>query len=80
MIRSRWLIGRDKAPEYALYLLNRNAVKNTLVALVPGEMKATRSDEQALQLARRGERVSYGLRPLPELMSRAQEELLVPRG
>ena len=46
---------RDKAPEYALYMLNRQAVKNVTMPLVPGEMKLTVVDTSTLQVARRGE-------------------------
>lgn len=46
---------RDKTPEYALFMLNRQAVKNVTIALVPGEMKATIGDTTTLHLARRGE-------------------------
>lgn len=46
---------RDKAPEYALYMLNRQAIKNITIPLVPGEMKATIGDATTLHLARRGE-------------------------
>lgn len=48
---------RDKAPEYALYMLNRLAVKNVTLPLVPGEMKLTMVDAKMLQVARRGESV-----------------------
>jgi len=48
---------RDKAPEYALYMLNRLAVKNVTIPLVPGEMKLTAVDASMLQVARRGESV-----------------------
>ena len=47
--------GRDKAPEYALYMLNRQAVKNVTMPLIPGEMKASIVDPTTLQVARRGE-------------------------
>lgn len=46
---------RDKAPEYALYMLNRQAVKNVTMPLIPGEMKASVVDPTTLQVARRGE-------------------------
>lgn len=46
---------RDKAPEYALFMLNRQTVKNVLIPLVPGEMKLTVVDASTLQVARRGE-------------------------
>jgi hypothetical protein len=46
---------RDKAPEYALYMLNRQAVKNVTMPLIPGEMKLTVVDASTLQVARRGE-------------------------
>jgi len=46
---------RDKSPEYALYMLNRQMVKNVTLPLVPGEMKLTVVDTATLQVARRGE-------------------------
>lgn len=49
------LVTRDKSPEYALYMLNRQTVKNVTLPLVPGEMKVTVVDAATLQVARRGE-------------------------
>lgn len=49
------LMVSSKAPEYALYMLNRLAVKNVTIPLIPGEMKATAIDASMLQVARRGE-------------------------
>lgn len=49
------LDARDKSPEYALYMLNRQTVKNITLPLVPGEMKLTVVDASTLQVARRGE-------------------------
>lgn len=45
-------------------MLNRQAVKNVTIPLVPGEMKATVIDASMLQVARRGESEykSYGRR------------------
>ena len=46
---------RDKSPEFALYMLNRQTVKNVTLPLVPGEMKLTVVDASTLQVAQRGE-------------------------
>ncbi|KAK1921591.1 hypothetical protein DB88DRAFT_498514 [Papiliotrema laurentii] len=56
-----FIVRRDKAPEYALYMLNRQAVKNVTMPLIPGEMKATIVDPTTLQVARRGEKVKRGI-------------------
>ena len=48
-------MGRSKTPEYALFMLNRQTVKNVLIPLVPGEIKCTIVDASTLQVARRGE-------------------------
>lgn len=57
---NHWTDSRTKAPEYALFMLNRQAVKNVTIPLVPGEMKATVIDASMLQVARRGESESHG--------------------
>lgn len=46
---------REKSPEYALFMLNRQTVRNVTIPLVPGEMKLTVVDTSTLQVARRGE-------------------------
>lgn len=46
---------RDKSPFYAIYMLNRQTVKNVTIALIPGEIKVTVVKEDMLQIARRGE-------------------------
>jgi hypothetical protein len=46
---------RDKSPEYAIYMLNRQTVKNVTIPLVPGEIKVTAVGESMLQVARRGD-------------------------
>jgi hypothetical protein len=46
-------VSRDKAPLYALYMLNRQNVRNVTIPLVPGEMKVTVADIKMLQVARR---------------------------
>lgn len=51
-------MSRDKAPEYALYMLNRQAVKNVTIPLIPGETKLSVVDSSTLQVARRGESAS----------------------
>jgi len=48
-------IDRDKSPEYVLFMLNRQTVRNVTIPLVPGEMKLTVVDTSTLQVARRGE-------------------------
>lgn len=45
----------EKSPEYLLYMLNRQTVKNPAIPLVPGEMKLTTLDDGMLQVARRGD-------------------------
>ena len=50
-----WWNVRNKSPEYALYMLNRQTVKNVFMPLVPGEMKLSVVDASTLQVARRGE-------------------------
>lgn len=47
--------GSEKSPEYLLYMLNRQTVKNPAIPLVPGEMKLTALDDGMLQVARRGD-------------------------
>lgn len=47
--------GSEKSPEYLLYMLNRQTVKNPAIPLVPGEMKLTTLDDGMLQVARRGD-------------------------
>ncbi|OCF45827.1 hypothetical protein I317_00315 [Kwoniella heveanensis CBS 569] len=56
-----FVVQRDKSPEWSLYMLNRQAVKNPAIALVPGEMKMTVIDQTMLQVARRGEKQRIGI-------------------
>ncbi|WOO80721.1 mRNA-decapping enzyme 1B [Vanrija pseudolonga] len=58
---SMFVVRRTKSPEYALFLLNRAAIKNVTIPLVPGEMKAKVIDASMLQLQRRGEKAPYGI-------------------
>ncbi|KAL1411667.1 hypothetical protein Q8F55_002632 [Vanrija albida] len=58
---SMFVVRRTKAPEYALFLLNRAAIKNVTIPLVPGEMKAKVIDASMLQVSRRGEKAPYGI-------------------
>nr|ODN93687.1 hypothetical protein L204_04871 [Cryptococcus depauperatus CBS 7855] len=51
----------EKSPEYMLYMLNRQTVKNPAIPLVPGEMKMTVVDAGMLQVARRGEKMRIGI-------------------
>ncbi|KAK4687779.1 hypothetical protein P7C73_g2331, partial [Tremellales sp. Uapishka_1] len=53
---SLFIVRRDKAPEYALFMLNRQTVKNPIIPLVPGEMKLTVVDKNMLQVSRRKQR------------------------
>ena len=46
---------RDRAPEYELFMLNRQSFKNVAIPLVPGEMRVSDADDQAFVLAKRGE-------------------------
>ena len=46
---------RNKDPVYALFMLNRQAVKNVTLPLIPGEIKCSIVDPSTLQVARRGE-------------------------
>ncbi|KLT41957.1 hypothetical protein CC85DRAFT_99952 [Cutaneotrichosporon oleaginosum] len=51
-----FLIRRTKAPEYALYMINRSGVKNQFWGLYPTEMRIKAHDEdKLLEVARRGE-------------------------
>ncbi|EIW71233.1 hypothetical protein TREMEDRAFT_56356, partial [Tremella mesenterica DSM 1558] len=52
-----FIVRRDKAPQYALYLLNRQAVKNVLIPLTPGDMRVSVVDQNNMHIARRGERL-----------------------
>ncbi|ORX33937.1 hypothetical protein BD324DRAFT_637747 [Kockovaella imperatae] len=56
-----FVVKRSKAPEYALFMLNRQTVKNVLIPLVPGEIKCTVVDSSTLQVARRGEKQRRGV-------------------
>ncbi|WVF69741.1 hypothetical protein IAT40_004520 [Kwoniella sp. CBS 6097] len=56
-----FVVQREKSPEWSLYMLNRQAVKNPAIALVPGEMKMTVIDQTMLQVARRGEKQRIGI-------------------
>lgn len=64
-------------------MLNRQAVKNVTIPLVPGEMKATVIDASMLQVARRGEsesgRCGTGTRSRGEPLLLACWERRVPR-
>ncbi|ODO07908.1 hypothetical protein I350_03489 [Cryptococcus amylolentus CBS 6273] len=56
-----FVVRRDKTPEYQLYMLNRQTVKNPAIPLLPGEMKMTVIDDGMLQVARRGEKTRIGI-------------------
>ncbi|WVN89363.1 uncharacterized protein L203_104586 [Cryptococcus depauperatus CBS 7841] len=56
-----FVVKREKSPEYMLYMLNRQTVKNPAIPLVPGEMKMTVVDAGMLQVARRGEKMRIGI-------------------
>ncbi|WVQ75930.1 hypothetical protein IAR50_005565 [Cryptococcus sp. DSM 104548] len=56
-----FVVRREKTPEYQLYMLNRQTVKNPAIPLVPGEMKMTVIDDGMLQVARRGEKTRIGI-------------------
>ncbi|WVO16625.1 hypothetical protein L204_104304 [Cryptococcus depauperatus] len=56
-----FVVKRQKSPEYMLYMLNRQTVKNPAIPLVPGEMKMTVVDAGMLQVARRGEKMRIGI-------------------
>ncbi|GFZ47758.1 hypothetical protein JCM24511_05505 [Saitozyma sp. JCM 24511] len=58
---STFIVHRDKSPEYAIYMLNRQTVKNVTIPLVPGEIKVTAVGESMLQVARRGDKVRRGI-------------------
>ncbi|WVQ83297.1 hypothetical protein IAT38_005436 [Cryptococcus sp. DSM 104549] len=51
-----FVVRREKSPEYSLYMLNRQTVKNPAIPLVPGEMKMTVLDQEMMQVARRGDK------------------------
>lgn len=55
-------------------MLNRQAIKNVFLPLVPGEMKLTVTDESTLQVARRGESEldRFRIYPGDRLMSQKQ--------
>ncbi|WVR04683.1 hypothetical protein IAU60_001694 [Kwoniella sp. DSM 27419] len=73
-----FVVQREKAPEWALYMLNRQAVKNPSIQLVPGEMKMTVVDQGMLQVARRGERLRLGIwfSEGPEAVERFRQTIL----
>ncbi|BEJ16062.1 hypothetical protein CspHIS471_0506670 [Cutaneotrichosporon sp. HIS471] len=51
-----FLIRRTKAPEYALYMINRSGPKNHFWGLYPTEMRITAHDkDKVIEVARRGE-------------------------
>ena len=50
--------GRNKEPEYALYMLNRATIKNVLWPLIPNEMRVTPTVDDMLIVERRGEGTS----------------------
>jgi hypothetical protein len=52
------LTSRNTSPEHAIFMLNRQTVKNVTIPLVPGEMKVTAVGAGMLQIARRGESMS----------------------
>ncbi|XAO21409.1 hypothetical protein I312_100158 [Cryptococcus bacillisporus CA1280] len=56
-----FVVKREKSPEYLLYMLNRQTVKNPAIPLVPGEMKLTTLDDGMLQVARRGDKTRIGI-------------------
>ncbi|OXG13751.1 hypothetical protein C361_05893 [Cryptococcus neoformans Tu259-1] len=56
-----FVVKREKSPEYLLYMLNRQTVKNPAIPLVPGEMKLTALDDGMLQVARRGDKARIGV-------------------
>ncbi|OCF77003.1 hypothetical protein I204_02712 [Kwoniella mangroviensis CBS 8886] len=56
-----FVVQRDKSPEWSLYMLNRQGLKNPAIPLVPGEMKLTVIDQGMLQVARRGDKQRIGI-------------------
>ncbi|WWC86832.1 uncharacterized protein L201_001711 [Kwoniella dendrophila CBS 6074] len=56
-----FVVQRDKSPEWSLYMLNRQGLKNPAIPLVPGEMKLTVIDQAMLQVARRGDKQRIGI-------------------
>ncbi|WVW78361.1 hypothetical protein I302_100315 [Kwoniella bestiolae CBS 10118] len=56
-----FVVQRDKSPEWSLYMLNRQGLKNPAIPLIPGEMKLTVIDQGMLQVARRGEKQRIGI-------------------
>ncbi|ORY30371.1 hypothetical protein BCR39DRAFT_466673, partial [Naematelia encephala] len=56
-----FIVRRDNAPEYSLYMLNRQSVKNVAIPLIPGEVKLTTVNSDILQVARRGEKQRRGV-------------------
>ncbi|WWD21550.1 hypothetical protein CI109_106036 [Kwoniella shandongensis] len=56
-----FVVRREKNPEYSLYMLNRQTVKNPAIPLVKGEMKLTVVDQGMLQVARRGDKLRIGI-------------------
>ncbi|WRT64713.1 uncharacterized protein IL334_001647 [Kwoniella shivajii] len=56
-----FVVNRDKSPEWSLYMLNRQGLKNPAIPLIPGEMKLTIVDRAMLQVARRGDKQRIGI-------------------
>ncbi|KAI9636354.1 uncharacterized protein MKK02DRAFT_45061 [Dioszegia hungarica] len=52
-----FVVRRNSEPKYAIYVLNRMGIRDALISLIPGEMKATVVADKMLQVARRGDRV-----------------------
>ncbi|WWC59539.1 uncharacterized protein I303_102095 [Kwoniella dejecticola CBS 10117] len=56
-----FVVRRDTSPEWSLFMLNRQGLKNPAIPLIPGEMKLTVIDQGMLQVARRGDKIRLGV-------------------
>nr|XP_019008416.1 uncharacterized protein I206_06975 [Kwoniella pini CBS 10737]OCF47197.1 hypothetical protein I206_06975 [Kwoniella pini CBS 10737] len=73
-----FVVHRDKSPEWSLYMLNRQGLKNPAIPLIPGEMKLTVIDQGMLQVARRGDKQRIGVwfSEGPEAVERFRQSIL----